>query len=619
MLWGLYTIATAFTLAWLALAAWALLADRSRGRRRCPKCFFSLEGLDTLRCPECGRIAKSERHLHRTRRRWGVAVLGGVLLLSPAAATAWLARVQQVGAWADVPTGVLTRLLWTGDARIADEAIARIERYEVSWPDADRIARAAVADLGTETRRERGYMLLGVLATNSYANSADDRRPMLEELSPDRTVPALLHRFEVGDAEERAQVMGLYTHLRDVDERVNLLIVSHLADPNERLARVAEWALRNDWRPSKSVERLPPPPEILFDRSRQLRQPEPYDTEDLAWFSARVAACGFDTDAVLDLARPVATGALRAPTPGSDGMLPRAAALWLWCRLAPEEPACLAAVEAAAASEAPGLRVTAIEQLPVFPWSDRVEGVLRLGLADPDPASGVQFNTTQVIQRFGPDAAPLIPDMLAYVRRPGRGCSSALPEEFMAAGGKPEDLLAAIVEHLEAVREQLEPRAQGAKPVFYGFDFTWLADLGLRHADAAETVRWYLDNRVDEYCMSSNDIPNAALAYAVLTGEREYPTRVALGRTPDFTDGFGIASWSEVLLELCRRDLADPELVIDQLVTHGDATQRDGFLKIMKWCPREHLAHYKPALEQLASDEDPAIAAAAAKQLKRLK
>ncbi len=57
----------------LVLTGWALFWDRARGRRRCPKCWYDLAatpaGAAGTTCPECGRTARSERELARTRRR----------------------------------------------------------------------------------------------------------------------------------------------------------------------------------------------------------------------------------------------------------------------------------------------------------------------------------------------------------------------------------------------------------------------------------------------------------------------------------------------------------------------------------------------------------------------
>ena len=54
-------------IAGLWLAYWALLSDRAKGRKRCPKCWYNMQGAESLRCPECGHTAKSERKLRKTR------------------------------------------------------------------------------------------------------------------------------------------------------------------------------------------------------------------------------------------------------------------------------------------------------------------------------------------------------------------------------------------------------------------------------------------------------------------------------------------------------------------------------------------------------------------------
>src|SRR5262245_47389730 len=74
-------------LAWALLALWtvvfvlALFGDRSRGRRRCPRCWYRMEGTPGLTCPECGRVATAEGELLRTRRHPWWAALGVVILL----------------------------------------------------------------------------------------------------------------------------------------------------------------------------------------------------------------------------------------------------------------------------------------------------------------------------------------------------------------------------------------------------------------------------------------------------------------------------------------------------------------------------------------------------------
>lgn len=100
----------------------ALFRDRPRGRRRCPGCWYDMSGVPGLRCPECGREARGERRLLRTRRRWkqaGLAALLGAIACGVAAVPRY-----QKGGWVGlVPSSVLvyiaplnTTPAWTAGA-----------------------------------------------------------------------------------------------------------------------------------------------------------------------------------------------------------------------------------------------------------------------------------------------------------------------------------------------------------------------------------------------------------------------------------------------------------------------------------------------------------------------
>ena len=80
--WALNVLGILLGVAGGSLLVWALFWDRARGRRRCPRCWYSMEGTLGKKCPECGREARSDRALVRTRRRGGWAALGVVLLLA---------------------------------------------------------------------------------------------------------------------------------------------------------------------------------------------------------------------------------------------------------------------------------------------------------------------------------------------------------------------------------------------------------------------------------------------------------------------------------------------------------------------------------------------------------
>ena len=80
---GLYLLGVALVpLVGLLLICWGLWGGRSKGRPRCPKCWYDMRGtVPRLECPECGHAPGSERGLHRTRRGRRRIVVGLVLVL----------------------------------------------------------------------------------------------------------------------------------------------------------------------------------------------------------------------------------------------------------------------------------------------------------------------------------------------------------------------------------------------------------------------------------------------------------------------------------------------------------------------------------------------------------
>lgn len=80
--WALAITAAAGLLG-LALLTLGLFADRSRGRRRCPRCYYDLPGANFFptTCPECGLSITSPHQLYRTRRRRAFIVPALALLV----------------------------------------------------------------------------------------------------------------------------------------------------------------------------------------------------------------------------------------------------------------------------------------------------------------------------------------------------------------------------------------------------------------------------------------------------------------------------------------------------------------------------------------------------------
>ncbi|MEO0483248.1 MAG: hypothetical protein AAF138_06450 [Planctomycetota bacterium] len=169
----------------LALAWWAW-GDRARGRRRCRKCWYSMTDAVADRdgryvCPECGKVAKSERALLRTRRRkrW-IATALAMWLVGYAAWTT--PRAYEHGWPGAVPTTVMVlglpvladydfrdppatgsrngRAKPTGIEQVSEQLLSRARRNELwkwQWRMLMRVVRLDVSNR-LARRRGAGFM-----------------------------------------------------------------------------------------------------------------------------------------------------------------------------------------------------------------------------------------------------------------------------------------------------------------------------------------------------------------------------------------------------------------------------------------------------------------------------
>ncbi|UCD74422.1 MAG: hypothetical protein JSV91_11595 [Phycisphaerales bacterium] len=125
----LYGVGLIVAIAGLVFAAWwALFADRPRGRRRCPRCWYDMAYSPGMTCSECGFTARTEKDFSRTHRRWKIgltAILGGAILggfvIDRANLRGWPSYLpSNVLIWSmplmDIPSGALYREL---DDRLA--------------------------------------------------------------------------------------------------------------------------------------------------------------------------------------------------------------------------------------------------------------------------------------------------------------------------------------------------------------------------------------------------------------------------------------------------------------------------------------------------------------------
>lgn len=134
MTWLTYAIMVVLVLAAIVVAGWFIIGDRPRGRRRCPKCWHSMEGLPEQgeggwTCPECGRNVRGERDLFRTRRR--PATRDSAVLLLFIGASIYGHGVHQrraEGASAWVPSLLAVTLVTPPDGHVAEWRLNRFLR-----------------------------------------------------------------------------------------------------------------------------------------------------------------------------------------------------------------------------------------------------------------------------------------------------------------------------------------------------------------------------------------------------------------------------------------------------------------------------------------------------------
>ncbi len=108
--WLFWGTGIALGVAGLGLLYWSLFRDRSRGRRRCPKCWYDMSGTEGLWCPECEGEVKSERMYLKTRRRWRFAAISLALMIA-AISIAGRPLLQGQQWHGLVPTPVLIHLI----------------------------------------------------------------------------------------------------------------------------------------------------------------------------------------------------------------------------------------------------------------------------------------------------------------------------------------------------------------------------------------------------------------------------------------------------------------------------------------------------------------------------
>jgi len=232
----------------LILLLWSLFWDRARGRQRCPKCWYDMQGAEadehgSFHCPECGRVIKRERKLRKTRRRWRWVPLVAVLALS-AAMLGMYPTATRNGWLATAPSSALVVAypwLDTADQDLADELLERLYETSGRLPGIPVMRGRRGDRVATWQRRWLASRAAGVLLTSSEAEKRLTAVNLLRWIAncgpeSDPFAPELLFAAEA-DGDENVQNEALVA-LKAIDW--NFETISHgverlLLDPDESI------------------------------------------------------------------------------------------------------------------------------------------------------------------------------------------------------------------------------------------------------------------------------------------------------------------------------------------------------------------------------------------------
>ncbi len=219
--WIWWSVGAVIGLGGIVLTFRALFADRSRGRRRCYKCWYEMTGIDTLRCPECGRAAKTERKLHRTHRHWRIAFIGA-LAVGIGGGGFFGQRVHQTGWVKATPAAVyIVGLPWIETQSMFDELDRRVEERQLARWETWLLIHRCVGQLERESTPQRLIRTAKTLGRIEWAGrklqaEGPWTHPILvSEVDCDGAIDALVALFDHEDPKVQAAAVDAVRNFRE--------------------------------------------------------------------------------------------------------------------------------------------------------------------------------------------------------------------------------------------------------------------------------------------------------------------------------------------------------------------------------------------------------------------
>ncbi len=146
--WLPYSVCIAIVVGSVYYVWKSIYADRSQGRRRCPRCWYDMAYTEGLTCSECGHTSPSEASFNGTRRHWTRAIVGLVVCVTTILGMYWQAADRGIASSLPTPMLIMAMpFVSDGNSAVFKQISRRMALGELT--DAQRkkvLMRCAVGD-----------------------------------------------------------------------------------------------------------------------------------------------------------------------------------------------------------------------------------------------------------------------------------------------------------------------------------------------------------------------------------------------------------------------------------------------------------------------------------------
>ena len=577
----------------LTWGLWAMFGDRSRGRRRCPRCWYDMSATSHRRCSECGHEVRRESAFFRTRRRWRRIALGLVLILT-GLATFFGREVHDKGWVRATPTVVYIAFLPHLDSQTTFKELSdRVTEGRLYQWEYRLLVHRCIGALGRIDDPQRLSELSWMLALIEMGDRSQNRPwaswMLVSEKDREGAINALVQLFDHEDINVRLTAIRSLVQFRGTAKIALPAVFGQLTSDD---ARVRSEAGRMLMFVGPSGKRVLFFPMHLGFLPGKVISPSPSEVS----FYGEVGACGTDVRCAL----PLFLEGLRSSNPNI-----RALSVWALALLGESNDDICARIVDLRDDNEESVRRTVVSATSLFPLDEKVR--VTLDQAMKDSSVNVRSSALRAIGLRGITCHDYLDRVHAMLDDSERHTLNVAAETFVLIGGDSETAAAALLDLLR------NPRSRP-----YGIRFTnfyrshtldTLGQLGVESPTACQVIEPMLESP-DPDLQSA-----AAYAFVMLGGDSVAGTRTMIdairaeqksGRNSAFSRMFRLARSgrmsTDVLLEMLRAEVAANRAFAARFLAEAG----------------KHAASALPALRDRLTDSDPNVVRWAEEAVQRI-